>query len=276
MQLLDKNQYYKLIEPLKAVTINHLFARSVIEDCIPGKVYVDNCVHPRTFYVVHPYGMSLLFGDRDNLKFNDSFRDYSLDIHKTRAKYEWMQAFPTEWDMVLVQLFKNHLIKSSDNKDNKGEGLIELNTRINFKFHPDRYIKNRQKQITNDCKILRTDKEAFEGMKGSVIPIYFWKSADDFVEKGVGFSLYSDNQLASTAYSAFIHDKKLEIGIETVEEYRGKGYATETCSALIDYCMENDYEPIWACKSENRGSYHLALKLGFEPCAEIPFYRLCK
>ena len=61
-QLLGKNNYNILTEPLNKVTINSLFARSVIEFRVTGKVYVDDCDHPRTLYVVHPYGMSLLFG----------------------------------------------------------------------------------------------------------------------------------------------------------------------------------------------------------------------
>ena len=82
--------------------------------------------------------------------------------------------------------------------------------------------------------------------------------------------------LASTAYSVFLHDDKLKLVIETVEEFRGKGFAQRSCSGMIDYCIANHYEPVWACKLENTGSYHLAQKLGFEPVLEIPFYRLCK
>lgn len=133
----------------------------------------------------------------------------------------------------------------------------------------------KKKNIVADLDIVQTDKQTFKDMKG-IIPIYFWDSADDFLENGVGFSLFYDNKLASTAYSAFIHDDKLEIGIETVAEFRGKGFAQYTCSSLIDYCVENRYEPIWACKLENIGSYKLAQKLGFEPSSEIFFYRLSK
>ena len=113
-------------------------------------------------------------------------------------------------------------------------------------------------------------------MKGSVVPFYFWDSEDDFLKNGVGFSLFYKDKLSSTAYSSYIHDDKLELGIETVEEFRGKGFAEYTCSALIDYCIENNFEPVWACRLENIGSYKLAQKIGFIPSAEIPYYRLSK
>jgi RimJ/RimL family protein N-acetyltransferase len=113
-------------------------------------------------------------------------------------------------------------------------------------------------------------------MKGTVIPANFWDNADDFIQNGVGFSLFYEDQLTTTAYSAFIHDDKLELGIETLPEFRGKGFARLTCAALIDYCLENHFEPVWACKLENTGSYLLSQKLGFEPHIEMPYYRLSR
>ncbi len=276
MELLDKNNYARLIDPLKQVKINNLFARSVIEKKISGKVFVDNHENPKTFYVVHPYGMSLLFGNSQNIDFNNKFLDYSLNIDKIRDRHEWMQAYPGDWDKVLSELYSNCLIKSAENKKNKESGLIELNTRINFKFNREKYNADRKMTLPQDCEIVQTDKKIYREMIGSVIPSYFWDNVKDFIENGVGFSLLCDKKLATTAYSAFIHDDKLELGIETISEFRGKGFAKLTCSALIDYCIENDYEPVWACRLENTGSFTLAEKLGFEVCNEIPYYRLSK
>lgn len=276
MTPLEKEHFNKLLEPLDRITINSLFARSVIEKCIPGNVYVDDIDEPQTFYVVHHYGMSLLFGNSNNKAFNDSFKDYALNSCKTRNNFEWMQAFPGDWDKVLNDLLGDHLIRSSDNVEKKEKGIVEINTRVNFKFNIDKYLEFKKKNIVADMKIVRADQQVFNCLKGSVIPYYFWNSADEFYEKGAAFSLYHDGQLASTAFSAFIHDGQLEIGIETGEAFRGKGFAQYTCSELIDYCIKHNYEPVWACRLENLGSYNLARKLGFEPTAEIPYYRLSK
>jgi RimJ/RimL family protein N-acetyltransferase len=274
MQLLNPDQYHKVIGPLKKVTFNNLFARWVAEGHIIGKVYADKVESPETFYVVHPYGMSLLFGNYTNAGFNEKFREYALNNHGGRSNFEWMQAFPGEWDSVLKELFKEHLIKSSENIFQREEKIIELNTRINFRFNRRIYDLNRQILNDPECSISKTTGLQFEEMKGSVVPAYFWKNADHFIEKGVGFSLCYKGKLASTAYSAFLLDRKLEIGIETKEEFRGKGFAVHTCSSLIDYCLENGYEPVWACKLENTPSYRLAQNLGFVPVAEIPYYRM--
>ncbi|MDO9626532.1 MAG: GNAT family N-acetyltransferase [Methanobacteriaceae archaeon] len=274
MILLGKEKYEEVKEPLETVTLNNLFARSVVEKQVSGEIYVDNETNPETFYIIHPYGMSLLFGDLNNSDFNAKFRVYALNLNQTRNRHEWMQVFPKEWDAVLNDLLKDSIVKSSDNAEDIKKGIVEINTRINFKFNLDKYLEFKKNNINHDLRIVRTDKNIFTDMKGTVVPIYFWDSANDFYGNGIGFSLYHENSLASTAFSAFIHDNMLELGMETIEEFRGRGFAQHTCSALIDYCLENNYEPIWACGQENIGSYKLALKLGFEPAGRFSYYRL--
>ena len=273
MILLEESAYYKVLSPLKSVTINVLFARTVIEKHLHGKVYVNDTDTPNTFYIVHPYGMSLLFGNPDNEEFNRQFVEYALNKYKSRDKYEWLQVFPDSWDDKLKDLFGSCLVKYSDNSNNEKD-KVELNGRVNFKFNKEAYFAFKQNKPKINYKIVRTDKEAFNDMKGSVVPMFFWKDAEHFCNHGIGFSLLYDNKLASTAYSAYIHDNYLELGIETVEEYRGKGLAQYACFALIDYCLQNNFEPVWSCRLENIASCQLAQKLGFEPISKRSYYKL--
>ncbi|MDR0207513.1 MAG: GNAT family N-acetyltransferase [Bacteroidales bacterium] len=273
MILLEESAYNKVLAPLKKATINTLFARTVIEKHLQGKVFVDDVNSPNTFYIVHPYGMSLLFGNPDNEEFNRQFKEHALNKDKSRDKYEWMQVFPDSWDDKLKDLFGSDLVKYSDNS-NTAKGKVELNGRVNFKFNQETYFAFKQNTPKINCKIVPTDKEIFNDMKGSVVPMFFWKDAEHFCKHGVGFSLFYDNKLASTAYSAYIHDNYLELGIETVGEYRGKGLAQYACSVLIDYCLQNNYEPVWSCRFENTASLKLAQKLGFEPVPKRTYYKL--
>jgi GNAT superfamily N-acetyltransferase len=273
MELLNEKDYQKVTGPLSEVTINNLFARSVVEKKVTGKVYVDNVKTPKTFYIVHPYGISLLFGDSHCQTFNEKFLDYSLNTSRVRSRHEWMLSYPDDWHKVLSDLYSDKMIKSADNINNVETAVIELNTRTNFKFNQENYKTCNKAILPDDCKIVRTDMKTFKDMKGLVIPASFWDTADDFINNGVGFSLYCNEKLAATAFSAFIHDDKLEIGIETITDYRSKGFARLVCSALIDYSIKNGFEPVWACKKENTGSFNLAQKLGFEVSMEIPYYR---
>lgn len=263
----------KAIDALKNVTINALFARAVIERYISGTVYADHKDKPTTFYVVHPYGMSLLFGNHKNAEFNSAFKEYALNKNGARNNVEWMQAFPNDWDHVLSELFKESLLKSSENKGNITAGIIELNTRLNFIFDIDNYYKFKADLTPAHGTITNTTEDIFNTMQGSVVPSNFWNNADDFLTNGVGFSWFFEGQLACTAYSAFLMDNMLELGMETVPTYQGKGFAQHTCSRLIDYCIDNNLEPIWACRLENVGSVRLAEKLGFKPTIQLPYYR---
>jgi len=274
MKLLDKSKYEILIEPVKQVTFNTLFAEAVIEHKIAGEIFVNDPDNPQTYYIIHPYGMTLLLGDSDNKEFNDYFRDYALNSNNIRGRHEWMQAFPDTWSNVLPKLFGDKLITSSNNKEQQVRGIIELNTRVNFKFNEEDFLRLRKPVVDNDIKIVRTDRQVFREMPGSVVPACFWNTEDDFMKNGIGFSLYYKNKLASTAYSSCINDRQLELGIETVSEFRSKGFAQYACQALIEYCIKNKYEPIWACRLENTGSFKLAQKVGFTPSFELPYYRL--
>ena len=271
---LQKEQYSKLLEPIKSITNNNLFARAVAERVVEGEIFVDNVENPKSFYLLHPYGMSLLFGDSKNEAFNLAFKKYALNENRSRKIIEWMQVFPADWDAVLQDLLSDNLVSPSS--ESTSSHAIEQNVRVNFKFNEEIFLRGTLANEKSDpaVEILRTDREAFEKMTGAVVPLNFWNDAEDFINKGVAFSLYYDGRLASTAFSAYLHDDKLELGIETYDEFKGKGLAYKACSALIEYCIENGFEPVWACKRDNVGSYQLAQKLGFENVKEISYYRL--
>ncbi len=82
MKLLETEAYLKVADSITTVEINSLFARAVIEQKIQGKIYVDNPESPQTFYILHPYGMSLLFGKSYNDELNQTFKNYPLNIKR--------------------------------------------------------------------------------------------------------------------------------------------------------------------------------------------------
>lgn len=274
MFLLDKELYKKVKAPLEKVKFNNLFARAVVEKQVAGTIYADQPENPETVYVVHPYGMSLLFGSTGNPDFNKSLRDYLLNTHKTRSKAEWLQAYPDAWNSILADLLGEKLVRYNQESDNNTTEAVVQNTRVNFKFNTDKYHDFKKNLGRCDFDMVPVDRVLFRKMKGSVVPMFFWDNADDFCRHGAGFCVVTGGQPVSMAYSAYITRDQLELGIETSEKQRGKGLALHTCSALIDYCLANQYEPVWSCRLENAGSYKLAQKLGFEPVLTFPYYRL--
>lgn len=280
MIILENKDYLKAIALLSHVNINTLFAEAVIGQRIPGTIYVDSDQEPRTFYVAHPYGMSLLFGNSDNEHFNRGLFDYITNKNRNRRKPEWLQADPAgAWNDKIDAMLNSHNSKVDKNGETAcmdGQQTIIKNTRVNFSFNDEAYHRTKEQFRGHGHEVVRTTKELFLGQPGSVTPRYFWQDADQFLETGIGYSLLCDGEIASTAFSAFRNERQLEIGIETSEAHRGKGYAFSVCIALIEYCLDNRLEPVWACRLENEGSYKLALRLGFEPTITIPYYRLAE
>lgn len=110
MKLLNKDQYYKVVKPLEDVVFNHLFALAVMEQKVDGLIYTDNLVAPESFYVVHPYGMSLLFGNSKNEEFNAQLINYLINKSKIRNRIEWMQVYPEDWNARLLTSLGDQLL----------------------------------------------------------------------------------------------------------------------------------------------------------------------
>ncbi len=271
--LIERDNDFVLKESLKKVPFNTLFARAVVEQHVTGRVYADHFEHPQTVYIVHPYGMSLLLGNPHNNKFNQQFRGYVLNKDKARSKPEWMQAYPNEWYDELKELFKNELIKADTPLQLSPISQIEQHTRLNFRFNHAKYLQTKF-LLQDGARVVPLNGRIFNTMRGAVIPKFFWNNADDFLQRGAGFSVLKGDKLACTAYSAFVVDHFFELGIETLPEYQGRGFAQAACAVLIDFCLKKGYEPVWACRKGNTGSIYLAEKLGFEVSMETPFYFL--
>jgi len=274
MYTLPVSEYEKVQKPLGEVPINTLFVQAVIRGDVPGTVNVDDVQTPRVFYIVHQYGMSLLFGDTDNRAFNEEFAHYLLNEAKTRNHHEWMQVYPSAWASRLESMLGDNLVKKSERADGDDPGKVVEFTRVNFEFDPGRYREAVEKRARPGCEIVPTTPEMYEAIQGSVIPKDFWRDGDQFVEAGGGYTLICDGEPAATAFTAYRIGDTLEIGIETMEKHRGRGFAFWVCAALIEYCLTHDLTPDWTCRMENTGSYILAQRLGFVPVRYLPYYRL--
>ena len=280
MKILLQENYARAIDPLKNVTISNLFARAVVEKHVSGTVFVDNLEIPRVFYVVHPYGMTLLYGDINDHYIHNELKDYLLRKNDLRQKKEWLQVYPSESETKIDAMLDDEIITAEQNNNQQNTTVKAKNvqvikhTRVNFQFNQNNFEAFKRDNSTEEYDFVKTDNRLFSEMNGSVVPKKFWDNADDFAKRGIGFSLIRNGELITTAFSSFIHDDLLELGMETKLEHRKKGFAKHVCAKLIDYCIEHGYEPVWACRLGNQGSYYLAQKLGFEPVKYLPYYEV--
>ncbi len=282
MIVAEVSLYQKLLKKLSQIPFNTLFAQAVLESKAHGTVFVDNMDEPKTVYIAHSYGMSLLFGDTENESFNTSLYRYMLNIDHHRSTHEWLQVYPDKWNTKLGELFNSKILDYAKLEDTYSPSELEAIVgesskdhviqwrRVNFAYNfanqiPDCPVEYQIKPITS---------EIYDQIEGSVIPKYFWSSREQFLSEGVGFALVIDNAVASIAFSSCKFGADLEIGVETMKNYRGMGLAKYACWHMLAYCRANNYTPIWACRKENVGSYKLAKSLGFEESVTLPYYEL--
>lgn len=275
MNQLPLGGYVQAVQALSEVTVNCYYARSVAEKHVSGSIYVDDVAFPRAFYIVHPYGMSLLCGDVGDDYLHSELKDRLLGLHGTRKAAEWMQVYPSDLEARIDRMLGDRLIPCNDDqgRNNPGTAVVK-HERVNFKFNPRRFEDFvRGIDLAND-RIREVDADLFNRIDGTVVPKKFWNNASDFASRGVGFSLMVDGKAAATAFSSFRHEGILELGLETRPEYRERGFACAVTTRLIEYCLERGLEPVWSCRRGNQGSYGLAVKSGFEPIRHLPFYEL--
>lgn len=67
----------------------------------------------------------------------------------------------------------------------------------------------------------------------------------------------------------YLEDEVQEIGINTLPEYRGKGYASAACRKCLREILQHGKAPQWSAPIENAASRRLAEKVGFTEFAEV-------
>jgi len=96
-------------------------------------------------------------------------------------------------------------------------------------------------------------------------------SVADFLEKSFAFCALEDDVIAAWCMSEYNADGGFEIGIETHEDHRRKGLATQTARACFNYGIEKGYKYVgWHCWKKNEPSNKTALRLGFKHVLEYP------
>ena len=257
------------------VPFNNLFAKVVLERKVRGRVLVDDGSSPSVCLIVHKYGMALLCGSHQNDSFNGSLRGFLMNDSLNNGSARWMLCYPEPWEDTLAILLGEALTEGPVPEGLEGRGesrtrhILKIQ-RVNFNFNA--MTPSSKLHLPPGFVLRRIDSSIYDRITGAVVPRSFWDSAEDFLKSGIGFSLLAVDQVVSTTFSSFIVGNRLELGVETHPLYRNRGLAVYAATELIDYCLSNGYEPVWACSKDNVGSFKLALRLGFSPSTYHPYY----
>lgn len=99
----------------------------------------------------------------------------------------------------------------------------------------------------------------------------------EMVNQGYVFGVFVDGKLVSATDAPdmpYMKDILVEIGINTLPDYRNQGHATAVVIALIKKILNEQKAPIVSCSSLNLASQRLAEKVGFKKFADVVVFSL--
>lgn len=88
-----------------------------------------------------------------------------------------------------------------------------------------------------------------------------FKDKNDFLQNGMGYCVYYNDEIISGSSTYGYCDGKIDIAVATREDYRKNGLALVTSAKLMLECFNNDIYPNW--DAANLGSLSIAKKLGY-------------
>ena len=245
-KLLD---YRKVNSLLEYITVEKVYPLSIVEGYQSGEIFVDDTEKPTYALFWHYCGFAFIVG---------SYTDEILkEIHELMKR-------PTEGHsnrLVIQTNICNEMIVFTD---------LLCRERYIFSF-----VGSKIKPIAPEgCMLCPITGDNYELIQGNIVPGFSWSNKEVFLSRGFGFCLMNENEILACAFSASISNEYVDIGIETNEKYRGKGYGKIVASAMVEEIIKRGKEPAWACDTENKGSKRIACAVGFQIEGIHPCYKL--
>ena len=243
---------YSIIKHLiHEIRIEKVYPFSVLEGIQEGEIYVDNEESPSAALIWHYCGFANILGGYD-----EGF------IGKTVE----MMLNPTEGHSGRMAL-------QSEN-DPRLESMIMSNPavvkyeRYVFEFAGEKYFI----PYEMEAKLTEITADNYELMKGKIIPTFSWPNKEEFLKNGFGYCLIEEGKMLACAFASGVSKEYVDIGVETAESCRGKGYGKIVSAAMVKETVRRGKTPVWDCDTRNEASMRLASSIGFEITGTHPWY----
>lgn len=246
--------YYARVRPLYTGLDYHLSIQAVLEGTVTGGVWVDDIEQPQAAYVQTPEGQYLA-GDPTRLAFTQALATFLLDYPRVSLKYH-----PDAWEATFPALLAGKFARPYPRR------FYTFQTpRI-----PDwraRLPAGYDLVPANAAFLARTDLANIAEVRERIGD---WT---DFARDGMGCCLVHANTIVCMCLGDCRNGRAGEVGIATQEAYRGRGLATLTVAATLEYCLAQGIDRIgWHCMANNWGSQRVAEKAGFALARDYVMY----
>lgn len=221
----------------------------------PGWLWVDDAAAPKSALLWDKTHSLYLAGRADNADFNDAVR--RLSDERISRTVEVFKAYSTSeaWEQSIEAIFANVSLRKIERVFYKlGEVTIS-----DWREHVPNGFRiseiNATFETLNKLNNFGRMREEIESC---------WNALDDFRERGFGFCAHDETTIACWCTAEYVSAGKCGIGIETVEEYGRRGFATLTASAFAEYALAHSIAAHWDAWASNAPSVRVAEKVGFE------------
>ena len=230
---------------------------SILDEKTKGEVFSDNPNNPSTVLIWDKKELLYIFGEIQDLAvFNINFKKFIKENITATG--------------ILVGFFPEKHWLSIANQIIEQDYLLNCFRWTSTFCQTDFYqFKNKfSNTLPKNFHLQRISKEILESNRCDELIediLEYWKSTDFFLKKGIGFCLVHESKIISSVISCSVADNKyLEISINTYDEQQRNNYfATHCAITFIDYCILNNYLPVWETDWDNKASQFLGTKLGF-------------
>jgi RimJ/RimL family protein N-acetyltransferase len=229
-----------------------------VEGLHPGRVFVDDAVHPQVGLVCTTAGYYFLIGnpacEHVISEIDQLFRSELAPSQQKRLSDPQVLLFyePSSWKDPLQQIFADL------------HPLVIRKKRMILDCTRDCVGESWHTQIPDGMHMVRMSPELLEQHPPEAETArLFWGSLESFAMNSLGVCLLDGDTLVSTCEAVFIGAGEAEISVATSLEYRRRGLARLVAGAFIEACLERELQPIWGCWPENLPSISLAHSLGF-------------
>ncbi len=207
-----------------------------------GQAFVNDLAHPTAYRItVGPFWY--FAGEADGL--------VGQQMMQGLRAYNILMPSPALWVKVAQELYGDHLKKFTRYSFSAAElSSHHLNQLLDATAFQARVIP-----ISGDVA-----KQIVEQPDG-YLDLSDFDSAEDFVERGLGFTILDSGKAIGVAYSSLVCSEGIEVSIFVNEAYRRQGVATALAGNLLLTCLQQNRRPNW--DAANPQSVELAKKLGY-------------
>ncbi len=239
MEKVSKNNYGNYISWAEENTANTVYPCSLAEGFQTGDIYVNDSVNVESVFFWHYCGFGYISGKASEIMLSDIYSEM-ISSHNDRR-------------LVLITS-DDDVIAFFRDRD------VLMDSRAEYSYlHQGSPLALER----NGFRIEQIDSENISKIEGRIVPSFSWESSDQFLKDGFGYIVLDKERVCAVAFSAAVSSEEIDIGVETHEDYRRKGFAAILVNRMCEYITEIGKRPVWAHAISNKGSMNTALKCGF-------------